>query len=329
VGGQRIVSLQPNGQDLGSVKVKVFINTGGVRNDGKQYYLDRNIVIQPSKPPVDSVGVRYYFLDTEMQTMLAASGCAGCSNLPDAYQAGVTQYSSSVASEEDSTLSNNATGFYHFFQPHRDASIIPYDNGYYAEYSVHGFSEFWIDNGSPGTGQPQGPDLLSFTAVLSGDRGLLQWSTAGEVNTARTVIEKSPDGVNFSALDSVPALNGDTVNTYHYADNGLLQGINYYRLKIVDADGRYHYSYIRTIELDGPGPIIHIYPNPYHSGELHITSSSPCHGVGMTDASGRILLQAPATGNSLTLTPWPLAKGVYFIIIDTDAGRKVKKLLVK
>ena len=329
LGGQRIVSMQPNGQDLGSVKVKVFINTSGVRNDGKQYYLDRNIVIQPSKPPVDSVAVRYYFLDTEMQTMIAASGCPACPNLPDAYQAGITQYSSPVAAEEDSALNDNAIGFYHFFQPHRDVSIIPYDNGYYAEYAVNGFSEFWIGNGSPGANQPQGPVLLSFTAALSGERGLLQWSTGGEVNTVRYVIEKSPDGVNFSPLDSVPALNGDTVNAYHYADNGLLQGVNYYRLKIVDADGRYNYSYIRTIELEGPGPIIHIYPNPYHSGELHITSSSPCHGIGMADASGRILLQIPASGNTQTLTPHGLANGVYFIIIDTEAGRKVKKLLVK
>jgi len=329
LGSQRIVSLQPNGQDLGSVKVKVFINKGAIRSDGLHYYLDRNIVIQPSKPPADSVGVRYYFLDTEMQTMLASSSCPLCSNLSDAYQGGVTQYSSPVAAEEDSILDDNATGFYHFFQPHKDVSIIPYDNGYYAEYSVNGFSEFWISNGSPGPGQSQGPVLLSFTATLSGDRGLLQWSTDEEVNAARFVIEKSTDGVIFSPLDSVKALNGDTVNSYHYADNGLLPGINYYRLKIVDSTGRYNYSYIRTIELDGSGPIIHIYPNPYHAGELHITSSSPCHGIGMTDASGRILLQIPATGNSLTLVPWPLAKGVYFIIIDTDAGRKVKKLLVK
>jgi hypothetical protein len=42
-----------------------------------------------------------------------------------------------------------------------------------------------------------------------------------------------------------------------------------------------------------------------------------------------MILQTPASGNAQTLTPGPLAKGVYFIIIDTEAGRKVKKLLVK
>ncbi|HEY4205701.1 MAG TPA: T9SS type A sorting domain-containing protein, partial [Puia sp.] len=330
LGGHRILSLQPNGQDLGNVKVKLYINAGGVRNDGNRYYLDRNIVVQPSKIATDSVSVRYYFLDTEMKALLAAGDCPACTGLSDAYQAGVTQYSSPVAAEEDSTLGNNATGYYHFFQPHKNTSIIPYDNGYYAEYAVNGFSEFWISNGIPGAGQSQGPILLSFTATLSGERGLLQWTTGGEVNTSRYIIEKSTDGVKYSPLDSVAALNGDTVNNYHYADNGLFQGINFYRLKIVNTGGRYNYSYIRTIELEtAGGPIIHVYPNPFHTGELHVTSSALCRSIGLADASGRIILQIPASGNAQTLTPGPLAKGVYFIIIDTEAGRKVKKLLVK
>jgi hypothetical protein len=329
LGGHRIVSLQPNGQDLGNVKVKVFINTGGLRNDGKQYYLDRNIVIQPSKPPTDSVSVRYYFLESEIQKMIAATGCPACPNLYDPYQAGVTQYSTPVAAEEDSLLTNNATGFYHFLKPHQDVSIIPYDNGYYAEYSVHGFSEFWIGTGSPGDNQPQGPALLSFTATLSGNRGLLQWTTSGETNTSRFIIEKSPDGTTFSPLDSVAALNGDTVNTYQYGDNGLWQGINYYRLKMLDADGRYNYSSIRAIDLEAPGSLIHVYPNPFHAGLLHITSSTPFRNIGLVDASGRILLRTPVSGNTYTLNPGPLAKGVYFIIIDTQTDRKVQKLLVK
>ena len=63
VGGQRVASINPNGQDLGLTNVKVYFNTGGVRNDGTQYYLDRNIVIQPAVAPTAAVGVRYYFLD--------------------------------------------------------------------------------------------------------------------------------------------------------------------------------------------------------------------------------------------------------------------------
>lgn len=327
--GQRILSLQPNGQDLGNVEVKVFINMGGVRNDGKQYYLDRNIVVRPSNAPAGKVAVRYYFTDLEARDLIAASGCPGCTLFSDAYQAGVAQYSSAIAAEEDSTLANNATGFYHFFQPREDVSVIPYDNGYYAEYSVAGFSEFWVNAGGPGNQQSEGPTLLSFTVSRNGDRGLLQWSTGGETNTSRIIIEKSPDGVTFTSLDSIAGRNGDTTNSYHFADNSLWKGMNYYRLKIVDADGRYNYSYIRALDLNDAGTFVHLYPNPWHSGELHITSTQSLRSIGLADVSGRILFRTAASGNARTLTPAPLSQGIYFVIIDTEGGRKVEKLLVK
>jgi hypothetical protein len=329
IGGRRIASLQAGGQDLGNVTVKVFTNTGGVRNDGKLYYLDRNIVIQPSKPPAGNVTVRYYFSDTEAQSLLAAAGCPACIKPPDIYQAGVAQYSSPIQTEENSTLSDNATGLYHFLRPHQDVSIIPYDNGYYAEYAVSGFSEFWIDAGGPGNLPSQGPSLLSFTASRSGDIGLLQWSTSGETSTSRYIIEKSHDGTSFTPRDSVTALNGDTANHYQYFDNALWKGMNYYRLKLLNTDGRYNYSPVRTLNMDDPGLRVHIYPNPYHAGELHIASSAGLLNIGLVDVSGRIILQKPVSGNTHTLTPGRLSQGIYFILIDTEEGRKVEKLLVK
>ncbi|HEV8270860.1 MAG TPA: S8 family serine peptidase, partial [Chitinophagaceae bacterium] len=44
-GGKLVASIQPNNQNLGNTDVEAFINTSGVRNDGKQYYHDRNITI--------------------------------------------------------------------------------------------------------------------------------------------------------------------------------------------------------------------------------------------------------------------------------------------
>ena len=329
IGGQRILSLQPHGQDLGDVKVQLFINSGGVRNDGVQYYLDRNIVIQPSRPPTDKVSVRCYFLDSEVKGLLAAANCPSCSKLPDAYESGVTQYSSPVLTEEDSSLANNATGLYHFLLPRQDITVIPYDNGYFAEYDVSGFSEFWINAGGPGYLQAGGPLLLSFTATRSGDRGLLQWTTDKETNASRYIIEKSLDGTSFAALDSVAARNGDTVNTYHFADNALRNGTNSYRLKMLDMEGHYNYSPVRTLDMDGSGFQVHIFPNPYHSGELHITSSVNIRQVGLADVSGRIILRTAANVNNYTLIPGRLARGMYFLILDTEGGRKVEKLLVK
>src|SRR4029079_18417564 len=45
-GGNRLVSLNPNGADLGATTVQVNPYTGAVRNSNNQYYANRNIVVR-------------------------------------------------------------------------------------------------------------------------------------------------------------------------------------------------------------------------------------------------------------------------------------------
>ena len=330
MGGSRILSINPNGQDLGNTQVGVYIYNGTVRNDGKQYYLNRNIVIQPANPPVGNVSVRYYFLDKEADSLILAAGCNSCTTIHDAYQAGITQYSSPVLSEEDSTLSNNHSGTFHYLLPHRDISIIPYDKGYYAEYQVSGFSEFWINNGTPGLNQPLPLALLNFTAARSGKGALLQWSTTGEMNTSRYIIEKSVDGISFPAIDSLKA-DGDSsnVNNYRYTDNHLWNGVNYYRLKLVALDGSFSYSSVRIIHDTLNSLVISIYPNPVQTGILYISSSANAESLQITDISGRVILKSVIHGFLNTIPLDRIAKGVYFVQVQTDAGMKVSKILVR
>jgi hypothetical protein len=328
-GGGRVVSINPNGQDLGNTNVAVYINKGGVRNDGHQYYLDRNIVIQPANPPTGKVSVRYYFLDTEADSLIHASGCPGCSTIADAYQSGVMQYSSPVTTEEDSLLSNDLSGTFHYFPPHQDLSIIPYDKGYYAEYQVSGFSEFWINNGSPGAGQPYPLALLSFTAARSDSGALLQWSTEEEMRTSRFVIQKSSDGSLFSAIDSVKAIgDSNTVDHYRYTDGHLFNGTNYYRLKLVATDGSYKYSPVRSVNDTINNLVIDLYPNPVLNGTLYISTSVNCRMIQLYDVSGRALQTMGTHGYMNTMYVGGFARGVYIVKVWTDAGEATFKIFV-
>jgi hypothetical protein len=45
--------------------------------------------------------------------------------------------------------------------------------------------------------------------------------------------------------------------------------------------------------------------------------------------SGRVILITPAQGFFNTIYPGTIARGVYFVQVDTDAGRKVTKVFVK
>jgi hypothetical protein len=333
LGGQRIAAINPNGQDLGVTNVKVFFNhTGAVRHDPTQYYLDRNIVIQPTNQPSGPVSVRYYFLDSEVDTLITASGCAGCTTIPDAYHSGVTQFSSPVATaEEDSTLTNDSIGAFTWHTPRTAVSIIPNDDGYYAEYTVNGFSEFWLNAVAP-TDSATAPSMaLTFTATNSNNNGLLQWTTTDAFGVSRYIIEKSTDSVNFSVLDSVAAqADGTGVASYQYTDTHLDTGNNYYRLEEVMENGTIAFSPIRVVQYTNSGGGITVGPNPVprHTA-LYVTSTTNTEHIRMLDASGRIIMDLEVRG-SLNIVPLPdLATGIYFVQVVTDSGSMVQKILIK
>jgi len=329
-GGKRIAAINPNGQDLGNTVVKVFIDTGAVRDSTNQYYLGRNIVIQPGSAPSADVTVRFYFTDSEANKLILASGCPGCSAIHDAYMSGVTQYSSPVQSEEDSTLDNDSSGSYRFLKPRQNISIIPNANGYYAEYTVNRFSEFWINGGGPAQNQPLAATLDSFSAKRVNTTGLLQWTTFQEINTSQFIIEKSSDSIRFSPIATVNARgNSDTVSSYQFTDTSLLKGNNYYRLKLLFVDGTLLYSPVRLIQYNPVLVINGVYPNPVtQGGILNINTPVNCNNLELHDALGRLIQSKPAFGLQNTLYLPNLAKGVYFLTIYTDSGRNSVKIIV-
>lgn len=325
--GKRIVSVNANGQDLGTVTAKVFFNPNTpIRVSTGQYYLDRNIVVQTANAPTDSVSVRFYFLDVEAQKLINATGCATCTTISDPYECGVTQYSG-PSSEEDGTLINNNSGVFRFILPHDEVKIIPYNSGYYAEYKVNRFSEFWINNGGPNNNQPLPLNLLSFTAVEKNTSGILNWRTANEINTLKFVIEKSTDGIHFSSIGEVPSFNNSTANSYAFTDSNLVAGQNYYRLKMVDVDEKFAYSPVRTINYETNNFNVLIYPNPVTGNTLYITTSANCTRLELKDVAGKRIQVVNTSGKQNTLNVNGISKGLYFLLITTDNGIKVEKII--
>ncbi len=236
--GQRIFSINPNGQDLGTTRMTVYRDTAAIRDTAGQYYGNRNWVVQTAKQPSAAVGVRYYFTDGEANRLILASGCASCLNAEDAYVSGITQYSSMNISEEDSSLKNNRVGNYIFHKPQEDVRVIPYDNGYYAETTVMGFSEFWINNGGKKPYHPLAAWLKDFTAVRSNASGLLDWTSWQEIGSVRYIIESSADSLQFNRIGEVPAIpHIDSLQSYHFTDPQFSVGNNYYRLVLYFQNG--------------------------------------------------------------------------------------------
>lgn len=104
--------------------------------------------------------------------------------------------------------------------------------------------------------------LESFSAERITAGVLVKWSVSQEINTAHFIVEKSTDGYQFVSLQQINgAGNTNGIQQYSLTDNAVITGNVYYRLKIVDNDGKFSYSAIRYIKNQQQQGI-DIYPNP-------------------------------------------------------------------
>ncbi|MFT3824054.1 MAG: hypothetical protein QM731_09040 [Chitinophagaceae bacterium] len=106
--------------------------------------------------------------------------------------------------------------------------------------------------------------LTSFTAQAQGNTVVSKWTTVQEENMSGFVLERSADGNHFAALKTVAAKGSYTATTqYSVVDSTPLSSTGYYRLKMVDIDGSFTYSEIRTVNAATNGSVkISCFPNP-------------------------------------------------------------------
>ena len=103
-------------------------------------------------------------------------------------------------------------------------------------------------------------ELLDFNARALDNEVKLDWATTTEINNNFFTIERSNDGRSFQKIASISGNgNSSNFNKYSYLDTAPLNGMNYYRLKQTDFDGKFSYSDIRTIEFND-GKQLSIYP---------------------------------------------------------------------
>lgn len=337
--GKLVASLQPSGQNLGNTAVQAFIFGGAVRNHNNQYYHHRNITIKPENNVSDSVSVRFYFTDFETDTLLRDTGCSTCLRPASAYELGVSQYSDPDRSFENSSIDDNQQGLWQFIVGSRLA-IVPFDKGYYAEFKVKGFSEFWLNNGGFDRSTPLPVKLMDITVQKQGANDVLvSWKVGSETNVLRYEIElargdAAMQGGQFQKIgEEASRGNATSVRNYTFSDTEADKfGPRYYRLKIVNADGSFLYSPVRMVLFD-EAQLWQVYPNP-SSGEFFLVyqaQAGQALEASIYDQKGRLLKMLKTTG---TGTPQKLlvdlrrhiASGVYLMQVSVGDQKRSFKL---
>jgi hypothetical protein len=161
--------------------------------------------------------------------------------------------------------------------------------------------------------------LTSFNASFNGKKVDLKWTMADERNVKGFSLERSFTGNSFSELVFVAATH--TANaTYSYSDLNIPTGINAYRIKIVDADGRIRYSQVVTI-INKSEITASVYPNPaINNISVAHTKANEGALIRLFNAQGRQVKLWAVTKDAIqtTLSIADLSKGMYVLMFKND-----------
>ena len=135
--------------------------------------------------------------------------------------------------------------------------------------------------------------LSSFTAEAEQNTAKLYWQTTAETNSDRFEIQHSENAKNWLAVGMInSAGESKLLKFYSYTHNTPSAGKNYYRLKMIDKDGSFTYSRIRSVQLsDGYVISAFVFPNPA-SDRLFFNTNlvSKLNSVRIYDSSGKQVL---------------------------------------
>jgi hypothetical protein len=155
------------------------------------------------------------------------------------------------------------------------------------------------------------------------------WKTVNESNYTGFTLEKLSKST--SAYEPVYEKQSDGSAAYGYIDRAPVSGVNTYRLKQNDIDGRISYSEPITVfydKLAGNG-LINVFPNPtveVINVSIPSTMSSPSYKLRVFNSAGNMVMQKTTSNRYWTEGVTQLKTGVYIVEVQKKDGTSLGKV---
>ncbi len=166
---------------------------------------------------------------------------------------------------------------------------------------------------------------LGFTAVNCSDNICLRWETENEQNTSHFEIERSSDGKNFEQIGTRASANTPGRHSYDATDYSAENGINFYRIKQVDSDGKFAYSSIVSARIEIKG-VLTITPNPANDF-IVLKGIEKAEKVTIYSATGQIFKQWQNVAGHQQLNIANLQPGIYLLKVQYNKKETIHKLI--
>ncbi|MBE7174256.1 MAG: hypothetical protein INR73_27025 [Williamsia sp.] len=177
--------------------------------------------------------------------------------------------------------------------------------------------------------------LAGFNAVKANKAVLLGWEIADEKAFKQYEVERSTNAIDFRTIGVIA---GAGKASYTYTDNAPGNGTNYYRLKMVDNNGAFTYSAVKTIQFKAlGGTVLRVAPNPVRD-QYYLQFDEPQSGqyrIEISNMQGQVLYTRNLVLENQSridlVKPGSVPAGIHqMVIYDLSANRKqVLKIVFK
>jgi hypothetical protein len=166
----------------------------------------------------------------------------------------------------------------------------------------------------------------------------ITWQVAHETSTLEYIVERSTDGINFSAIGHVASPDQTSgVKQYTFNDNNGIAGAGmvYYRVQQKEASGNDQYSKVVSLQMNGLVTTLTVFPNPARSSATvsFVASSNSDISLGLFDLKGSRIwqkqLRVSAGANTIVLDQLgSVPNGLYLLQWFDGLKPQQKKLLI-
>jgi hypothetical protein len=175
-------------------------------------------------------------------------------------------------------------------------------------------------------------DLISFTGNIFQNQIKLTWKVANESNFSHFEIERSIDASAFEKIGKVNSTNeiSEAINYDYFDKQTKNYKLIYYRLKMVDLDGKFKFSKVIFVKFDEI--IAHILvENPVQNAQFKVFANLDKPLFSLINSTGnRVETSFSEEKNGVFhIKLQDASPGIYFLIIEVDNQIFTRKIIAQ
>lgn len=167
--------------------------------------------------------------------------------------------------------------------------------------------------------------VVTFNGQSTEGLNLLRWQTAHEDQVLHFSVERSEDARQFTSVGTLPANNTAGVHHYSFQDPIKKAGVYFYRLRMLDLDGKFYFS--NVIKLSGNDPLsFTVFPNPT-TELITLNGLQPNGMIQLLQGNGKLVRQQLVIAQTETLNLHNCPPGIYLIRYTVDNETRIQKIV--